>query len=74
MQHKMRIGHIVTCGLFGGTIFFHIISQKARYAEKKEKLRNVKSLFRISLQILSETFLIQRRTESHDQKYVLVVI
>ena len=26
IQYKMRRRHIVICGLFGSTIFFHIIS------------------------------------------------
>ena len=28
-QHAMSMHHIVICGLFGYTIFFHIISQTA---------------------------------------------
>jgi hypothetical protein len=53
--------YIVICDLSGCTIFFHITSQTARFFEKK--LLNTKCVFWFSLQLLSETFLISRRTE-----------
>jgi hypothetical protein len=58
---KAHVPCYVICGLSGCTIFFHIISQMARFAEKK--LFNVKCEFRFSLQLLSETFLILRRIQ-----------
>jgi len=35
IQHAMRIPHIVICGPPSSKIFFHIISLKAEFAEKK---------------------------------------
>ena len=57
----MRMRHIFICGLSLSTIFFHIISETAGFSEKK--LLNTKCVFRFSLQLLSEIFLIITRTE-----------
>ena len=60
-QQVMRMRHIFICGLSLSTIFFHIISETAGFSEKK--LLNTKCVFRFSLQLLSEIFLIITRTE-----------
>ena len=61
IQHAMRLRHIVICGPSGSTLFFphYLINGKI----SGEKLLNTKCVFWFSLQILSETFLIVRRTE-----------
>ena len=53
IQHAMRVHQVVICGLLRSAIFFHIIN--GTIFEKK-MLLNIKFMFRVSLQILSETF------------------
>jgi len=57
IQHAMRKCHVVICGLPGSEIFFHIISQRARFFFKKSYWTQ-KVCFCFSLQLLSETFFI----------------
>ena len=59
IQHAMRVLHIVICGLLRSTAFFHIISPKAGFS--KEKVLERRSVFRVSLQLLSEIFFFLRR-------------
>ena len=60
IQHAMHKLHTVICDLSGSTIFFHIISSMARFLKNKVTENKMCVL---SLQLLSETFLIPRRTE-----------
>jgi hypothetical protein len=60
IQHAMQIRLIVICGLTRSEIFMHITSHTARLSKKRYWTQNV---FLFALQILSETFLILRRTE-----------
>jgi len=60
MQCAIAILSVICC-LPRSTIFFHIISWTARFALKK--LLNIKCVFWFSLQFLSETFFILKRTE-----------
>jgi hypothetical protein len=68
IQHARRMHHTVICGLFSSAKFFHVISQTALFSKKK--LSNTKRLFRFPLQLLSETFLVIRRTERDMMKRV----
>jgi hypothetical protein len=60
IEHEMRMRHIVICVLPCCTVFFHIILQTVRFSIKSYWTQNV---FWFSLQCLSETFLILRRSE-----------
>ena len=63
LQHQLSSmrSSIVICSLSDYTEFFHIISYRVRFSEKK--ILDVKCVFRFSLQLLSKTFLILRRIE-----------
>jgi len=61
IQHEMRMRPIVLCGLSGCTVFFHIMPLTARLSRKN--LLNMKCVFWFSLQLLSDTYFIRRRTE-----------
>ena len=56
----MRMHQFVICGLPRSIVFSHIISQKAQFSKKK--IIEHKMCFLFSLQLLSETFLMLRRT------------
>ena len=61
IQHAIRMRHIAICGLPRSTIFFlHYLIYGTIF---EKKLLNTKCVFLFSLQRLSETFLILRRTE-----------
>jgi hypothetical protein len=53
-QHPVRMRRIVIRGLSGCILFFQIIS----LTQFSNKLLNTKCVFRVSLQLLSETFFI----------------
>ena len=53
--------HIVICDLPRSTFFPHYLAKGTIF--EKKKLLNTQCVFRVSLQILSEIFLILRRTE-----------
>jgi len=58
----------VVCGLSGFTALFHIISSTARFS--RGRLLSIKCVFWFSLKLLSETFLILRRTDRDMIEYV----
>jgi hypothetical protein len=57
----MRMRHVIICGLSCSTIFFPHYLTNGTISERK--LLNTKCVFSFSLQSLSETFLILRRTD-----------
>ena len=59
IQHAMRRSHIVICGLSGTTVFFHIMSQMARFKKKSLSTKCFDFLYKF----VSVTFLIVRRNE-----------
>ena len=61
IQHATGMCHIFICGLSGSTLFFHIISQRARYWTKK--IVEYKTCVLIFYTNLSEIFHSLRRTE-----------
>jgi len=72
IQHAMRMRHIVRHLLPARlwNIFPHYLIN-GKIFEKKKSL-NIKYVFRFSLQLQSETFLILRRPEQYDQNCILV--
>ena len=60
-QHEMHMCHIVICGLSDYTVFSTCLGNGMF---KKKKLLNTKCVFRFSLQLLPETFLILRTEQA----------
>jgi hypothetical protein len=64
IQHAMRMRHIVICCLPHPTLYNtspHYLINGTIF--EKKKCLNIKCVFRFSLQLLSEKFLVLRRTE-----------
>ena len=60
-QHAIRVRHIVVRGLPRSTKHFpHYLTNGTNFEKKS---LNIKCVFRVTLQLLSETFLILGRTE-----------
>jgi len=59
IQHAIRVPHIVICDLSGRKLILYI--HKVR--DFRKKVWNLKCLFRVSLQISSESFPIIKRTK-----------
>jgi hypothetical protein len=61
IQHAMSMRHIIICGLHHSNNIFPHYLKKARFS--KNKSLNIKFVFRVSLQLLSEIFIILRSNE-----------
>jgi hypothetical protein len=62
MQHAKRIRLVLSSvAKSGSTTFFHIIAQTVQFSKKKRYC--MQSVFRFSLQLLPEKFLILRRIQ-----------
>ena len=55
--------YIVICGLSASTTFFNNISNNVKIFGGREAIWNTKCVFRFSPQLLSEKFLILRKTQ-----------
>jgi len=58
IQHAMRMRQIIICGLPSSTTFFTLFHK--RHDFRKKTLLNIKCVFRVSLQLLSEICFILR--------------
>jgi len=67
IQHATRMLHIVICDLSGPKLFFTFL--KDAIFDKKNLL-NLKRVFRVSVQLFSETFLFIKRTERDMMYYI----
>jgi hypothetical protein len=60
IQHAMHMHHILICGLSDSNLFSTLSHKRDDF---RKTLFNINSLFWVSLQLLSETFLILKRNE-----------
>jgi hypothetical protein len=62
-QHTLCTRRNVSVACLTVFRFYSSSHKRARFSKKRKKLLNIKCVFRLSLQLLSETFLILGRTE-----------
>ena len=70
IQHAMRMRHIVICGFLASPALQYFSTLSHMWQDMRKRIYRVQNVFRFSLQLLSETFLLLQRIERDMMKNV----